>query len=129
MIANLFYSPRQLIVGDAQLVGVLDIPGTHSERPPIRLYFPATVDETTTNTKKKLKQARYFVDNRAAYVLQGFAHIGFARHTTKFHRFVLRPLLWLLSFMFPPRWLKIPDTALVRNIGDIEQSNMQLLNH
>ena len=120
MITNLFYSPRQLIVGDAQLVGVLDIPGTHSDRPPIRLYFPATTVDETINTNKKLKQARYFVDNRAAYILQGFVHIAFARHTTKLHRFILRPLLWLLSFIFPPRWLKIPDTVLVRNIDDLE---------
>ena len=33
--------------------------------------------------------------------------------TTKLHRFILRPLLWLFSFIFPARWLKIPDTVLV----------------
>lgn len=115
MISSLFHSPHPLIVGSAPYVGVLDLKGTH-QRPPLRLFFPADTTIATNNnsvSRRKLKPASYFVNNRVAYILQGFAHIAFARHTTKLHRFILRPLLWLFSFIFPARWLKIPDTVLV----------------
>ena len=108
--SSLFHSPHQLIVGNSPLVGVLDLPG-NIKRPPIRLFFPAT---TTTATTRRLSPAKYFVNNRVAYVLQGFAHIVLARHTTKVFRFILRPLLWLVSLIFPARFLIIPDTVHVR---------------
>jgi platelet-activating factor acetylhydrolase len=109
----LFHSPHGLLVGDAPLVGVLDLPSTatNHERPPIRLFFPAT--SASSSVSHRVKQARYFVDNRVCYVLQGFAHIALARHTTKLYRFVLRPLMWVISLIFPVRFLKIPNTALV----------------
>mmetsp|Transcript_644 Transcript_644/g.1389 ORF Transcript_644/g.1389 Transcript_644/m.1389 type:complete len:445 (-) Transcript_644:179-1513(-) len=110
----LFHSPDRLIVGNAPLVGVLDLPGTY-QRPPIRLFFPAT----TTNTRKVPKPASYFVDNRVAYVLQGFAHIVFARHTTRLHRWILRPFFWLLSLLSPVRFLKIPGTVHVKKEDDV----------
>lgn len=112
-VAPLFHSPHRLLVGDAPLVGVLDLPSTPSnhERPPIRLFFPAAI--SSTNSKRKVKPARYFVNNRVSYVLQGFAHISLARHTTRLYRYVYRPLAWMLSLVFPARFLKIPHTALV----------------
>ena len=55
-------------------------------------------------------------------MLQGFAHIALARHTTKLFRFVLRPLMWMISLIFPVRFLKIPDTALVPTKGEGESS-------
>ena len=115
--SSLFHSPHQLIVGHSPLVGVLDLPGT-IKRPPIRLFFPAS---TTTTTTRRLTPAKYFVNNRVAYVLQGFAHIVLARHTTKVFRFILRPLLWLVSLIFPARFLIIPDTVHVRkeNVVDL----------
>ncbi len=112
-VTPIFHSPNQLLVGDAPLVGVLDLPpsATNHERPPIRLFFPAT--SSGHRSRRRIKQARYFVDNRVSYVLQGFAHIALARHTTKFYRFILRPLMWMISLFFPVRFLKIPDTVLV----------------
>lgn len=112
-VMPLFHSPHRLLVGDVPYVGVLDLPSSASnhERPPIRLFFPATT--TVSPTPRRVKQARYFVNNRVGYVLQGLAHIALARHTTKLYRFILRPLMWMVSLFFPARFLKIPDTALV----------------
>ncbi|KAL7490463.1 hypothetical protein ACHAWT_000090 [Skeletonema menzelii] len=118
-VAPLFHAPQRLLVGDAPLIGVLDLPSSASnqERPPIRLFFPAA---TTVAPKPcRVKQARYFVNNRVSYVLQGFAHIALARHTTKLYRFLIRPLMWLVSLFFPVRFLKIPDTALVPTKKDV----------
>ncbi|KAK1742231.1 platelet-activating factor acetylhydrolase-like protein [Skeletonema marinoi] len=116
-VTPLFHSPHRLLVGDAPLVGVLDLPSSASnhERPPIRLFFPAT---TVSPKPRRVKQARYFVNNRVSYVLQGFAHIALARHTTKLYRFIVRPLMWMVSLFFPVRFLKIPDTALVTTKKD-----------
>ena len=91
VVAPLFHSPHRLLVGDAPLVGVLDLPSSASnhERPPIRLFFPAAT--TDAPKPRRVKQARYFVNNRVSYVLQGFAHIALARHTTKLYLFLIRP--------------------------------------
>ena len=117
-VAPLFHSPQRLLVGDAPLVGVLDLPSSASnhERPPIRLFFPA--DTTDASKTRQVKKAKYFINNRVSYVLQGFAHIALARHTTKLYRFLIRPLMWLISLFFPVRFLKIPDTALVTTEKD-----------
>ena len=116
MRTSLFHSPERLIVGDAPLVGVLDLPGT-VQRPPIRLFFPADTAVSGASAVP-LKPASYFVDNRVAYVLQGFAHIALARHTTKLHRWILRPLIWFISLFFPARFLKIPGTVHVKSRKD-----------
>eukprot|EP00956_Cyclotella_meneghiniana_P035462 scaffold115205_cov57-Cyclotella_meneghiniana.AAC.1 len=115
-VAPLFHSPHRLLVGDAPLVGVLDLPSSPSnhERPPIRLFFPAAID-SINNSKRKVKPARYFVNNRVSYVLQGLAHIALARHTTRLYRYIYRPLAWMISLVFPARFLKIPHTALVND--------------
>ncbi len=119
-VAPLFHSPDRLLVGDAPLVGVLDLPSSASnhERPPIRLFFPADTTVASKPRQVKVKKARYFINNRVSYVLQGFAHIALARHTTKLYRFFIRPLMWLISLFFPVRFLKIPDTALVTTEKD-----------
>ncbi|KAL7509813.1 hypothetical protein ACHAXN_006764 [Cyclotella atomus] len=103
-----FHSPRSLITGDAPYVGVLDLPSRGIHRPPMRLFFPASIADSETP-----KKANYFVGNRIRYVLEGLSHIGFARHHTKIFRFVVRPFIWMLSLFLPPRYLKIPETALV----------------
>ncbi|KAL7477744.1 hypothetical protein ACHAW6_003541 [Cyclotella cf. meneghiniana] len=112
-----FHSPHKLIVGEAPLVGVLDLPSRGNHRPPIRLFFPAALSETATAPPKK---ASYFVDNRVSYVLEGFAHIALARHTTKFFRFVVRPFIWIISLIFSARYLKIPETVLVNNDSSVQ---------
>ncbi|KAL3796793.1 hypothetical protein HJC23_010940 [Cyclotella cryptica] len=112
-----FHSPHKLIVGEAPLVGVLDLPSRGVHRPPIRLFFPAALEETTASTPR---QASYFVDNRVSYVLEGFAHIALTRHTTKFFRFVVRPFIWMISLIFPARYLKIPETVLANNNSSVK---------
>jgi dienelactone hydrolase len=117
LLRRFFHSPHNLIVGDAPFVGILDLPSQESKRPPIRLFFPATLADSASKPPKK---ATYFVDNRVSYVVEGFAHIALARHTTKLFRFVLRPLIWMLSLVFPVRYLRIPDTALVNNDSSVK---------
>ncbi|KAL7550973.1 hypothetical protein ACHAWF_014181 [Thalassiosira exigua] len=125
-VSSLFHSPERLVVGDAPLVGVLDLPGTR-RRPPVRLYFPADAEADAAGAKREPPPpARYFVDGRVAYVLQGYAHVALARHTTRFHRWILRPLAWLLSLAFPARFLRVPGTAHVRG-GDGSGSGVRYL--
>jgi len=109
----LFHSPDRLIVGNAPLVGILDLPGTR-RRPPIRLFFPSIVDIGAKNIAEP-KPAGYFVDGRVSYLLQGFAHVAIAGHATRFHRWILRPFLWLLSLVLPARYLKIPGTVQLKS--------------
>lgn len=112
----LFHTPHKLIVGNSPLVGVLDLPGT-IKLPPIRLFFPAT-STTGGDTVALPKPASYFVGNRVSYVLQGFAALAFARHTTNVYRWLFRPICWLLSLVFPVRYLTIPGTTHVRSKDD-----------
>ena len=116
--SGIFYDPRPLIVGDAPFVGVIDFPAT-LDRPPVRLYYPAeestssSSSSSSSNGNRRLRPARYFSGNRFAHFLLGYAHVAFARHTTWFHMYFLRPLLWFFSFLAPIRYLKIPYTAHV----------------
>ena len=111
-----FISPHSLITGDAPYVGVLDLPSRVLHRPPIRLFFPATVSDSATP-----KKASYLIDNRTSYVLEGLLHVGFVRRHTKLFKFVLRPLVWMLSWslsLFLP--MKIPETALVTTNSSVK---------
>jgi platelet-activating factor acetylhydrolase len=115
LLQRSFHSPHGLITGDAPYVGVLDLPSRGTHRPPIRLFFPASVPDSETP-----KKANYFVGNRIRYVLEGLSHIGFARHHTKLFRFVVRPFIWMLSLFLPPRYLKIPETAVVTKNSSVQ---------
>ena len=117
-----FISAQSLIRGDAPYVGVLDLPSRVSHRPPIRLFFPATVTDSATYPKK----ANYFIDNRIRYVLEGLLHVGFARRHTKLFRFVVRPFVWILSLCLPA--VEIPETALVTNNESVKYAPPSELN-
>lgn len=113
LLKRSFYSPHPLVVGNAPLVGVLDLPSTNIHRPPLRLFFPADLTPDASQRRRRPKQANYFVNNRVAYVLQGFASMIVSRHDTRLFKWVLRPLMWLISLFAPPRYLKIPETVQV----------------
>jgi platelet-activating factor acetylhydrolase len=142
--AGLFHDPRRLMVGDAPFVGVLDVPGT-VDRPPVRLYFPAEVASSSSSSSSspslassssfasssrwmpsrrrwRPRRAGYFVGGRAAYFLQGYAHVALARHDTRTHRWILRPLLWLASFLLPARYMGVPGTVLVDGADDAREA-------
>ncbi|KAL3811977.1 hypothetical protein ACHAXA_009595 [Cyclostephanos tholiformis] len=110
VLGGLFHDPRRLVVGDAPFVGVLDVPGT-VQRPPVRLYYPAELSSFSSSSysssrwwrRKVPRRAGYFVNDRLAYFLQGFAHVSIARHNSRTHVWILRPLLWLLSYLLPVR--------------------------
>jgi platelet-activating factor acetylhydrolase len=117
---GIFYDPRPLVVGDAPLVGIIDFPAT-VDRPPVRLYYPAEESSSSSSSgenRRLISPARYFSGNRFAYFLLGYAHVAFARHTTWFHMYLLRPLLWFFSFLAPIRYMKIPYTAHVTDVND-----------
>ncbi|KAL7468214.1 hypothetical protein ACHAXS_008440 [Conticribra weissflogii] len=112
LIQRAFHSPDRLIVGNAPLVGVLDLPATY-HHPPLRLFFPATTVPSSTPSWKKPKPATYFRDNRVAYVLEGMAHTMGVRNTTKMFKYIVRPILFVFSLFFPARFLRIPHSAQV----------------
>ena len=49
--------------------------------------------------------------NRVFYILMGFMHIALARSTTKTFRFVVRPIVWLISILFPAGFFRLPRTV------------------
>ena len=59
--------------------------------------------------------AGYFVDGRVVNFLQGYAHVAIAQRDTRLHRWFLRPLQCLLSFLLPVRYMAIPGTVYVRD--------------
>ena len=109
---SIFYDSSGLIVGGAPLVGVLDLEGS-LQRPPVRLLFPAR--PPSDHPGRRVHRAGYFIGNRVFYILMGFMHIALARSTTKTFRFVVKPIVWLISCVFPARFFRIACTALLRD--------------
>lgn len=114
MSGSVCHLPHSLITGDAPFVGVLELPSRGNHRPPIRLFFPATLTDATITPKG----ADYLVDGRVRYILEGLSHIYLARHDTMLFRFVVRPFIWMVSLFVPVR--TIPETVLVTDDSSVQ---------
>lgn len=95
--------PQDLIIGDAEAVGVRYYQAT-PDHPPLRVFYPAVLANATST-----RSIGWF-DIETGGILQflkGFLHTGIARHDTLLFQYLLVPVLYMITPFLPMTWLRV----------------------
>mmetsp|Transcript_19094 Transcript_19094/g.29075 ORF Transcript_19094/g.29075 Transcript_19094/m.29075 type:complete len:438 (-) Transcript_19094:23-1336(-) len=83
---------KDLLVGEAETVGVRYIPGRQNAHPPLRIYYPASQKQQQPEQRTSL-----FAPEGYGFFLTGYLHVIGCKHGTWLHRYVLSPLLTMVG--------------------------------
>lgn len=99
------YSTHGLAVGEEEAVGVRYFEGTE-KHPPLRIFYPAAVSE------RKPRPVGWFHEGGVGNFISGYIHLALIISHTCTFRWIVSPVVHILSLFLPLRWIKIPEVSL-----------------